>query len=167
MSKWQKVSAVVLTGLAMACASMPATVPVAGPPAALQQLSGEWFGEYSGGPGGREGGLFFKLAAGDELAEGEVWMRVRGEVRPPYQINTPAVQPIAIQFVWIDESFVSGTLDLYRDPDTDCILLTTFRGRLEKDFIKGTFMTENKTTGQMTSGSWSAMRVTPAAVDEP
>jgi hypothetical protein len=167
MKTWGTFSSVVVAGLVAACAPLPATVPVAGPPSALRQLEGEWVGEYSRGVGDREGGLYFRLAAGDEVALGDVWMNLRGQGPPPYQISSPAVSPLAIRFVWIEEDFVSGTLEPYEDPETKCILLTTFRGRLERDLISGTFVTENKTTGQMTSGIWSAKRTEKPAAGLP
>jgi hypothetical protein len=150
-----------------ACSAVVANVPVAGPSAALRQLEGEWFGEYSGGSGGREGGLVFKLETGEKVAAGEVWMNTRGRGMN-YPGSAPAmplpaaglVMPIAIRFVWIEENLVTGTLDLYRDPETDHILLTTFRGRVDGDSITGTFVTEDRNSGALTSGVWSARRVT-------
>lgn len=167
MKTWRRFSGVVVAGLAAACAPIPATVPVAGPPSALRQLEGEWVGEYSRAAGDREGGLYFKLAAGDGVAVGDVWMNLRGQGPPAYQVSSPATSPLAIQFVWIEEDFVSGTLQLYEDPETKSILLTTFRGRLANDLISGTFVTENKTTGQIISGIWNAKRAEKATSELP
>lgn len=168
MKAWTKLPLLTAAGLLAACAPTLVNVPVAGPPAAIRQLEGEWLGEYSLGPAGREGGLHFKLATGDKTASGEVWMNPRGPINAPYQGSAPSFNatPLMIRFVWIEEDVVTGTLDMYRDPVTDNILLTTFRGRVGKNAIKGTFVTENKTTGEMTSGVWSAKRVA-ASVAEP
>lgn len=170
MRAWRRFSMLAATGFAAACSPVLVNVPVTGPAPAIRQLEGEWVGEYSGGPAGREGGLVFKLVTGKKVASGDVWMnpRVAGVAAcaGSAPTMTPAAPPLFIRFVWIEENVVTGTLDLYRDSETDNILMTTFRGRVNGDDIKGTFVTENKTTGQMSSGNWSAKRVanaTPAA----
>jgi hypothetical protein len=171
MNALRKIPVLVAAGLVSACAHHLANVPVVGPAPAIRQLEGEWVGEYSRGPSGREGGLYFEPAVGEKIASGDVWMNPQGQGRPPYQGSATtanvATNPLTIRFVWIEENFVSGTLEMYRDPVTDNILLTTFRGRVEKDAIKGTFVTENKTTGAITSGEWSARRVVSATSAEP
>jgi hypothetical protein len=171
MNALRKLTVLAAAGLLTACAARVVNVPVVGPPDALRQLEGEWLGEYSRGPAGREGGLHFKLATGEKVASGDVWMSPRDRNLPPYTGSAPAADvaatPLTIRFVWIEENFVSGTLEMYRDPITDSILLTTFRGRVEKDAVKGTFVTENKSTGEITSGVWSARRVPRATATEP
>jgi hypothetical protein len=174
MKRQSRISILAAAGLLAACSAVLVNVPVAGPPTALRQLEGEWFGEYSGGPGGREGGLVFKLETGEKVAAGEVWMNTRGpNVNYPGSAPSMAmptqsvVAPIPIRFVWIEENMVTGTLDLYRDPETDHILLTTFRGRVEGDVISGTFVTEDKNSGAMTSGAWSAKRVARSSETRP
>jgi hypothetical protein len=161
-----KIPTLAAAGLVAACSAALVNVPVAGPPAALRQLEGEWAGEYSGGPYGREGGLLFQLETGEKVAAGEVWMN-RRQPNFNYPGSAPSMNvpldapttPLAIRFVWIEEDLVTGTLELYRDPETDHILLTTFRGRVEGDEISGTFVTEDKSTGGMSAGVWSAKRV--------
>jgi hypothetical protein len=172
MNASRKLSVLIAAGLVSGCAHHLANVPVVGPAPAIRQLEGEWVGEYWRGASGREGALYFELAVGEKIASGDVWMNLQGQGPPPrYQGSAPvanaAAKPLTIRFVWIEENFVSGTLEMYRDPVTDNILLTTFRGRVENGAIKGTFVTENKTTGAITSGDWSARRVVSAAVAEP
>jgi hypothetical protein len=170
MKAWRRSSPIAAAVLAAACSPVLVNVPVTGPPPALRQLEGEWVGEYSGGPEGREGGLVFELATGEKVASGDVWMSSNPPGTRPYQgsaSEAPAVTPLTIRFVWIEDDFVSGTLELYRDPETDHILLTTFRGRIDDGSIEGTFVTENKTTGQLTSGHWSAKRTRQPAARMP
>jgi hypothetical protein len=168
--KARKLWVVGAAGLVAACSPVLVNVPVAGPPAALRQLEGEWVGQYSGAAGGREGGLLFRLEAGEKTATGEVWMNLRSQEPLNYPGSAPAIihetDPLVIRFVWIEDDFVSGTLELYRDPVTDNILMTTFRGRVDDDEIKGTFVTENKTTGAISSGTWSAKRVVRVSDDQ-
>jgi hypothetical protein len=172
MNALRKLPLLITAGLVTACGARVVDIPVVGPPPAIRQLEGEWFGEYWRGPAGREGGLYFKLAVGEKIASGDVWMNPRDQGMPPKPGTSPArnvaaAAPLTIRFVWIEKDFVTGTLEMYRDPVTDNILLTTFRGHVEKDAITGTFVTENKTTGEISSGVWSARRVTSATADQP
>src|SRR5262249_31322837 len=59
---------------ALACSTVPRPVPVAGTPAGLSALAGQWNGEYHANGGGRQGTVVFKLAAGADTASGEVLM---------------------------------------------------------------------------------------------
>ena len=81
MTRTVGVSLVLLLALA-ACSSTPAPVPVAGKTGDLQQLAGEWEGEYSSEATGRSGTIVFKLAPGEDHAHGDVLMIPRGGAEP-------------------------------------------------------------------------------------
>lgn len=150
------------------CATVPAPVPVVGDEAGLGQLTGEWGGEYRGETSGRSGSIVFKLAAGADTAFGDVVMipRQRRESRLPVQdpstgLPTPRTpEVLSIAFVRAQDGGLSGSLNLYRDPDCDCLLITRFQGRIRGDVIEGTFTSMPAEGGptQMQTGTWKVTR---------
>ena len=137
---------VIAAGLASACSILPAAVPVAGPQADLRQLEGEWVGRYSSSTDSREGSVIFELSGGRNVARGEV------------QMGPQMDRALTIEFVNIEEGFISGTLEPYLDPATRDTLVTTFRGRLEGNRINGTFVTVRSSGETVRSGTWSAAK---------
>ncbi len=149
-----------------ACATVPAPVPVAGDPAGLSQLAGEWGGQYQGTTSGRSGSIVFKLAAGADTAFGDVVMipKERRESRMPVQdpsagLPTPRTpEVLSIAFVRATDGGLSGRLTPYRDPDCDCMLHTQFQGRIRGDMIEGTFTSTPAEGGAASTGTWRVKR---------
>ena len=130
-----------------ACALNPAPVPVIGPESDLDALVGQWSGEYHSIATGRSGSILFTLEAGMDTAHGDVVMVARGPgmtqddaMRVATQRHA-ANQVLTIRFVRVNGTVVSGTIDPYPDPDSDCELITVFRGTLAGTRITGTFRT--------------------------
>jgi hypothetical protein len=123
--------AILLTALTAACGvrPTPGPVPVEGPRAELDALSGEWDGEYWTADSGRHGTVRFRLRPGVDTAYGEV------------------------------EMTFSRALRLYGDPDCDCRTLTVFEGNLAGDRVQGSFTSqaEPETPPRLT-GRWFAER---------
>ena len=118
-------SLAVVAVVAVGCSGAPAPVPVVGAPSDLEQLAGEWGGDYRGETSGRSGSMVFKLSAGADTASGDVVMipRERRPERLPTQ-DPSAGLPIArapevlsIAFVRAAGGGVSGRLVPYRDPE--------------------------------------------------
>lgn len=150
-----------------ACAYTPPPVPVAGAPAQVAALAGEWAGEYQADdPRGRSGSITLRLSAGRDTAYGEVTMVVprpaaSAEQLPPgahLRPVLPEARPLTIRFVRAEDGAVSGTLEPYADPDCGCSLRTTFTGRLAGDVIEGTYSSLHVDTGHVTGGRWRVAR---------
>jgi hypothetical protein len=158
----------VICVLASGCASTPAAVPVAGAPADLSALAGDWEGEYASQATGRLGSIVFKLVTGEDHAHGDVLMIPRGS-SDPYRPRSGgegpapagASQLLTIRFVKAEGGNVTGTLDPYWDPDCDCEVTTTFVGQRKGNTIEGTFASE-RNAGRV-FGTWKATRK-PAAI---
>jgi hypothetical protein len=150
--------------LAVACAAPtpPPAVPVRGEPADLSALAGEWTGEYSSAGTGRSGAIRMTIEAGTNIAHGDVLMfPARAEERPQAANADPAgaaPQALAIRFVAIADGLVSGTLEPYRDPQCNCILSTTFTGRVQGDTIEGTFISHGGRAHTIQEGRWRVDR---------
>lgn len=160
---------IVVAGVVAAagCSSAPAPVPVAGAPADLGRLAGEWSGEYVGETTGRSGTIVFKLSAGADSAFGDVLMipRERSPQRPPNDPlaglpipSTPEV--LSIAFVRAAGGGVSGQLVPYRDPACDCTVVTRFEGNFRGDAIEGTFTSRraDQAGGNSRTGTWKIRR---------
>jgi hypothetical protein len=166
MTRAVGVSLVLLLAL-VACSSTPAPVPVEGKTADLQQLAGEWEGEYSSEATGRSGTIVFKLAPGEDHAHGDVLMVPRGGGEPyrrtdaawPEAAHVPG-QLLVIRFVSASEGTVTGTLEPYRDPSCDCTVETTFTGKLQGDAIEGTFSSSSSRAAGRSGGRWRVTRKT-------
>jgi hypothetical protein len=78
----------------------------------------------------------------------------------------PAVDPsrvppsrlLAITFVRVEDGFVQGRLEPYRDPECGCRLDTTFVGTRSGDVIEGTFTSLHMDTGVVRRGVWRVVR---------
>lgn len=153
------VSALTLLAV-MACQSLPETVPLVGNPMDVSSLVGEWTGEYDGGAGGRSGSIVFVLRSATDTAHGDVLMipRAYGEAATADarhgQLQLRSNQVLKIAFVRVASGEVSGTLDPYTDPDCNCIVQTTFTGRIVGDTIEGTFVTRGGQLAREQTGRW-------------
>jgi hypothetical protein len=133
--------------LSTACSLRPAPVLVSGPENEIQTLVGQWTGEYQSAETGRSGSILFTLEAGTDTAHGDVVMVARepgmthDDVMRVMTMRQSAQQVLTIRFVRVNGTTVSGTIDPYPDPDSECELLTVFRGTMKGNRISGTFRT--------------------------
>lgn len=155
----------------LACAPLPepAEVPVVAADEDLSILVGEWSGEYTSVDTGRDGRIRFSLTADGDAAHGDVLMfpAVAGDGdgdgggddarRPDGPLGA---QTLTIRFVRLrpEDETVTGTLEPYLDPDCDCMVTTTFTGRVSRDSIEGTFETRGGREYRDTSGRWRVDR---------
>jgi hypothetical protein len=159
--------AIVALSTAVACASTPTPVRLAGHPEALSALTGNWSGRYAGVESRRSGVISFSLRAGDTTAFGDVLMIPNGyeqhnvwtEREHHAKVAPQHPQVLTITFVGIASQRVSGMLDPYTDPDCDCLVLTTFVGRLTSaSTLEGTYITRIPGTPRVQTGTWKAER---------
>ncbi len=148
-----------------ACAMNPAPVPVVGDSWGIQDLAGEWRGEYEGRSTNRTGSIVFRLAVGHDTATGDVVMAPRlrsfvhrdNQVRPVPPADLP--QTLVIRFVLVEDNQVSGTIEPYRSPDCECLLNTSFTGVRRGDRIEGTYVTQHRECDMRPEhGVWWAQR---------
>jgi len=157
---------VALTLAIPGCSSSPAPVPMAGAPADIGQMAGEWGGEYQGENTSRSGSIVFQLSAGTDTAYGDVVMFSHERQASPAASQGPmAGLPIArapdvltIAFVRADSGGLEGRLAPYRDPDCDCILDTRFEGQIHGDVIEGTYTSRPRDGGTIQNGTWKVKR---------
>jgi hypothetical protein len=150
------------------CTARSTPVPVSGSPADLAALAGEWRGTYetTGTRSGRGGSIFFRLAAEQDTAHGEVIMVLRAVGAPalvlhevdPWRDTPAGSQVLEIRFVRSDGGTITGVLEPYHDPECACVLITQFTGRLAGDDIEGTFTSSQQHAGLTTSGRWHVTR---------
>ena len=67
-------------------------------------------------------------------------------------------QPLSIRFIVVEDGVVSGTLEPYKDPDCDCLLSTTFTGRVHGDVIQGSFVSHGGPGRVAQDGRWKVTR---------
>lgn len=86
-------------GGALACATRPTPVTVAGESAARASLAGKWVGEYSSPTTGRTGSIVFNLAPSGDAANGDVVMVPRGygKALQPYHTTGTGVNADTIE----------------------------------------------------------------------
>jgi hypothetical protein len=165
MSARRLLFVVLIAAVGAACSTAPGPVPVVADQAELQQLAGEWYGDYESPVVDRRGTIIFKLEAGRDTANGDVTMVPRGWTRPLGPVEQPAAaahdapipEVLQIRFVRVEYGVVSGTLEPYKDPDCGCAVYTTFTGRLMGDSIEGTF-TSRPGHGPAYEGTWRVQR---------
>jgi len=158
---------IVVMALALAgCSSAPPPVPLAGSPADIRGMAGEWGGEYQGETSGRSGSIIFQLAAGSDTAYGDVVMisHQRRPARLP-EADPSAGLPIArtpevlsIAFVRASGDSLEGRLRPYRDPDCACLLDTRFRGAIHGDVIEGSYTSQPMDGGRVQYGTWKVKK---------
>jgi hypothetical protein len=156
--------------LAAGCHYLGPPVRLYGTAADLEALVGEWSGEYVGTrQHGRNGSIFFTLAAGEENARGDVLMTPeRSEPYRRYSGEQPFVQTgepfprdqvLTIRFVRANDGSITGRLEPYWDPDRRSEATSVFTGSLDGDRIEGTFTTTYASGAETTGGRWSVTRV--------
>jgi hypothetical protein len=154
---------IAITALLSGCALRHESVPVAGSPADIAAMAGEWTGTYETLEGGdRSGEIMFSLGPGRDTATGYVIMNFITEPRPRTLHGYPAPihqsDRLSIAFVRASDGRVTGQLEPYIDPNCGCRLRTTFVGRLRRDRIDGTFRSEHLDSGGITTGEWRVRR---------
>lgn len=156
-------------GVALACATRPTPVTVAGESGDRASLAGKWTGEYNSPVTGRSGSIVFNLSPSGDSAGGDVVMIPRdyGKALVPYSgnaapatnmQNTSSPQVLTIKLVRVSGDTVAGVLDAYRDPQCDCPVVTTFTGTLSGDTIDGTFSTRGSQSNTPQTGTWRVKR---------
>lgn len=143
-------------------------VQMFGTPASLDELTGQWSGQYVGDAShGRSGNIAFRLSPGTHEAQGDVMMTPDGGQpygrftfddptgqRPPRRAD----QFLSIRFVEVERGVVRGRLDPYWDPDRQSVASTVFVGRIGDDVIEGTFSTTYRNGDPSTGGTWKVQR---------
>jgi hypothetical protein len=169
MSRPSAMLVVAVTALSVACGYVLPAIRLTGRAADLEALVGEWSGHYeSDAPYARSGTIWFKLAAGENHAHGDVRMvpegftrgyeRYRGGPGPAGHEFPPASESLAIRFVRAENNQVNGVLEPYWDPDRECQARTSFRGRIEGKTIVGTFVSIYARPLPETTGVWKVTR---------
>jgi hypothetical protein len=153
--------------LVLACHSAPSQpVPVVGSPGDVAALAGEWDGSYEADDGSRSGSIDFHLRVGSDTATGDVlmvpsdWGRAVEAYDRPAGVVAEGTPPttLTIRFVRVQGDTVSGRLDPYRDPTCGCRLLTTFRGQLKGNTLRGRYESYHQESGRTVTGKWKAER---------
>ena len=76
------IAALSLVPVGFGCASLSPPIRLEATPASLEQLAGEWYGDYVGDdPQARRGTIVFKLVWGEDHAHGDVLMIPAGSTR--------------------------------------------------------------------------------------
>jgi len=159
-----------LGGLAVAFTVACRTVPqmpaqLQGDPLSIAWLAGSWTGEYWGGAGGRGGSLSFTLRSGTDSLYGDVTMvdphgqqLHAADAMDVHARHVRSPQQLRIDVVRADADSIRGVLEPYVAPDCECIVTTTFTGRVTGDRITGGF--ETRAGGRVRAeGSWEMKRV--------
>ncbi|MFW5946934.1 MAG: hypothetical protein ACOCUW_00465 [Gemmatimonadota bacterium] len=156
----------ITAGLTTACASMPEAIPLAGDPADIQALAGEWIGEYHAyDPSARSGTILLRLEAGRDTAHGDVLMHVAGRetadviafTTNPWA-NVAPDRILTVSFVRAAAGTVYGEIDLYHDPVCGCEVRTTFTGHIKGNLVEGTFTTAHVNGADRHTGRWRVVR---------
>ena len=151
--------------LAVGCRTAPQMpVQLQGDPTSIAWLAGSWTGEYWGGAGGRGGSLSFTLRSGTDSLYGDVTMLdpYGQKLQPadPMDVHAQHVrspQQLRIDVARVEADSIRGVLEPYVAPDCDCIVATTFMGRVAGDRITGVF--ETRAGGRVRAeGSWELNR---------
>jgi hypothetical protein len=170
MSKASTASVIIaLAFLLVSCASSePGPVQVIGVPEDLVTLAGEWTGTYESGATGRSGSITFHLTENPEGAHGDVLMLpkqsfVYNEERHHQQgmisSSGGGASVLAIEFVRISAGQISGKIAPYPDPEVpDGTLETHFTGRVDGEWIEGTFVTYSDHGVSPRRGTWRVHR---------
>jgi hypothetical protein len=165
---YRAVSLSVLAAALAGCAPIISKVPIRGDATSIARLAGAWEGTYNSPQTGRSGSITFNLAVGADTASGDILMVPKGQASESgWENSTSAVRAMSassevltIRFVEIAGGELFGRLDPYRDPECGCGLTTTFRGRISKDVIEGTFTSEGDGFYHIpASGTWRVVRV--------
>src|SRR5688572_24548610 len=140
---------IALAALGVGCRYHPDPVPVAGVHTEVEQLIGEWSGDYASSESRRSGTIFFQITAHGDSAYGDVLMPVAaGEVGPRpvdlltgHEQHVRSTELLSIRFVRVAGGAIQGELEPYVAPDCDCVARTVFYGKVEGHEISGTYLT--------------------------
>lgn len=159
----RKLALALLLLLAACTAEPPPAVPVYADSRDLRVLEGHWWGQYWSAETGRSGRIRLSLEASEDRAFGDVLMLPagrRGKPDDPQPQGPALAETLAIEFVRVDAATetVSGTLAPYRDPDCDCVVATTFTGRVSRNVIEGSFVTQAGGAYGVRRGRWRVER---------
>ena len=151
--------------LAAACAYHPTPIPLSGDPWTIHALAGEWTGTWFGTQSGRSGTITFSMRAAGDSAFGDVLMAqpggpplvVAGDDPSRHRLHAQGPKFLAIKFVSVSVGEVRGQLEPYVSPDCDCVMRTTFTGRLRGDTVRGAFETRAPEIATQT-GVWVIVR---------
>lgn len=155
---------------AAGCGQFSPPIRLAGRPADVSALVGDWHGDYvTFGSPARHGTISFVLEAGAETARGSVVMIPEGSHHPyeryrgesplvAGQTFSPMAEVLSITLVRIEETMVRGELDPYWDPDRECVAFTRFYGSIDGRTIEGTFRTTYSAPFIETTGRWRVTR---------
>lgn len=168
MRKTLMVTAVLaLAFFLMSCASSePGPVQVIGAPEELVTITGEWTGTYESAATGRSGSITFHLTDNPEGAHGDVLMIPKQEFvydsernRQGMISSSAGVNVLAIEFVRVSSGEISGKIAPYDDPEVaGATLETHFTGRIEGEWIEGTFVTYSDHGVSPRRGTWRVHR---------
>lgn len=152
-------ASIVLSG----CGGFETHVPVLGPPADVAALLGHWEGEFESSITHRNGILEFNLEAQRDTAHGAAYLipdysRAGGAAHEGDRYVDPYPEVLAIEFLEVMGTEVRGRLAPYRDPETGERVETVFRGSLDGDVIRGTYVVQFLESGDRASGRWEARR---------
>ena len=130
-------------------------------------LVGKWVGDYSSAETGRSGSIVLEFKSGGKVARGDILMQPKGysaSAQAPQGSDPLKSMPqvLQISFVNVEGGAVKGTIDPYTDPACDCLVDTTFVGKITGDTIEGTFSTTPAGQGGPTAGRWKVTRQVPA-----
>lgn len=151
--------------VASGCHYRPTPVPIVGDRPSVAALAGTWTGTYRGTESGRAGSITFTIQFSGDSAFGDVLM----ESPPGVPVIQPADDPrahraharearlLAVSFVDVVGGEVQGELEPYVAPDCDCTVVTTFRGFVRADTVRGTFVTRGRLIHPQT-GVWAVVR---------
>jgi hypothetical protein len=150
----------VLVVAAAGCRATVSPVPVQG---TIEQLVGEWSGDYFSPATGRRGSILFRLDAGKDTAQGDVLLTPDHQYTAPPKLDEPwwktSSQVLQISFVRCDVDEVSGWMKPYADPETGELTYTEFTGSIRRDTLKGRYEAYVKSTGRRTTGTWTVVRI--------
>lgn len=149
--------------LLAACRSATPVVRLQGEATSMAWLAGAWDGEYWGRTG-RTGTLAFYLPSGTDSLYGDVTMlstlgqpMIAADPMERHRQHVRSAQSLSISVVAVGGNVITGTLEPYVSPDCDCIVTTTFTGRIVGDTIDGRFVTRGS-DGLLTEGEWRVTR---------
>jgi hypothetical protein len=152
--------------VAVGCRTAPQMpVQLQGDPTSIAWLAGSWTGDYWGGAGGRGGSLSFTLRSGTDSLYGDVTMLDphgqplrAADPMDVHALHVRSPQQLRIDLVRVDAGTIRGVLEPYVAPDCECIVITTFLGRVTGDRITGSF--SSRAGGRLRAeGAWEMKRV--------
>jgi len=159
------VAAVALSAFTTACHYTPAPVTLQGLSVDIDELAGEWSGEYSSQESGRSGSIVFKIVPQLDTAYGDVVM-ISNAGSPlvaadapngVHQMHSTSATILRVAFVRVMGEEVKGTLEPYVAPDCQCVVRTVFHGVVKGDRIDGMYTTYGP-NGLNQEGKWSVTR---------